>query len=213
MKGKYGAGDTLWVRDKTTLDYAILLEPDVSRERVLEMLFLQMVALGDSIGALAPPEVAITYDWPNRIYANEAFIGSVNAILSDDDGEDGCPTYLVIHTKIAVHPKPGAADPGFNKDETTLYDEGCFDLNTLQLLESSSRHFMTWLNSWQEEGLKQILQQLDGRMNKDQQIKLGVEEGQYLGMDEQGDAFVKSDGKTHSIAAKDALETRLGLQS
>ena len=61
VKGKYSAGDILWVRDVDTLDCAIVLEPEVSREEALSMVFTKMVAIGDAVGAIAPPEVAITY--------------------------------------------------------------------------------------------------------------------------------------------------------
>ncbi|MEM8797385.1 MAG: biotin/lipoate--protein ligase family protein, partial [Pseudomonadota bacterium] len=156
-KGKFGAGDLLWVEANDTLEYAIILEPTVSRKKALDMVFTMMVALGDAIGALAPPEVAVTYTWPNRIRANGADIGRVEAILSDEDDADGAPRFLVVSPIIAVRPQSDDLDPGLDKDRTTLWDEGCGELTVVDLIDSSARHFMTWLNTWEEDGFTPVL--------------------------------------------------------
>ena len=208
-KGKYGAGDLLWVNNPHTLSYAIVLEPDVDRIKALDMLFTQMVALGDAIGATAPPEVAVQYIWPNVIQANGAQIGSVNIILSEDDGEDGCPRYMVIATEIAVRPEATDMNPGFHEEKTTLWDEGCGEITVNELLDSSARHFMAWVHTWEEEGFKPVLTQLDGRMIEQHALNINDIEGTYLGMDESANVLVKLDKGTTQIAIADALDTRL----
>ena len=42
--------------------------------------------------------------------------------------------------------------PGEIPDVTALYDEGCAEVSATQLVESWSRHTLTWLNRWQDEG-------------------------------------------------------------
>lgn len=207
-KGKFGAGDLLWVHDKDTLDYAIVLEPDVDRVKSFDMVFAQMVALGDAIGAIAPPEVAITHHWPNLILANGAVIGKVSVIMGDDEA-DGCPRYMVLATEIAVRPKVADTNPGYDRNHTTLWDEGCGDLDALQVLDSTARHFMTWVHTWEEEGFQTVLTQLDGRMERGHFLSFDGKDGTFLGLDENANLLFKQDGGTTLIHVADALDTTI----
>lgn len=208
-KGKYGAGDVLWLRDNDTLDYAIVLEPDVNRVKALDMVFVQMVALGDAIGAIAPPEIAITHHWPNKLLANSAEIGYVSAIISENDGPDGCPSYMVISTHIKVRPTIDNIDPGLDQSRTTLWDEGCGDLDAMQVLDSTARHFMNWVHTWNEEGFQPILTQLDGRMVQGHALSINNIEGTFLGLDESANLLLKIEGGTKLVTVVDALDTTI----
>lgn len=208
-KNKYGAGDLLWVNDPDTLDYAIVLEPEVAREASLQMVFTQMVALGDAIGAIAPPEVPITYRWPDTVLANGATIGHVSAVLADEDTPEGFPAYLVIATHLAIRPKIVRHDPGLTRDSTTLWDEGCGELDALMVLDSTARHFLNWVHTWEEDGFKPVLALLDGRMTPGHTIIVGDEEVVYLGLDEAGNALVKAAGSTRLITAQAVLKTSI----
>jgi len=208
-KGKYGAGDVLWLRNNDTLDYAIVLEPEVDRIKALEMIFVQMVALGDAIGAIAPPEIGITYHWPNRVLANGAEIGAVNAILSDHEDAHGAPDFMIISTHIQVRPKIGNLNPGLDQSRTTLWDEGCGELDAMQVLDSSARHFMNWVHTWEEDGFQPVLTQIDGRMEQGHTLSLCGIEGTFLGLDENANLLIKHDGGTKLVAVSDALDTSI----
>lgn len=203
--GRYSAGDVLWVRNHDTLDFAIVLEPDVDRLRSLEMIFVLMVALGDAIGAIAPPEVAITHYWPNTLLANDAEIGAVHAHLSESDGADGCPLFMVVAAKIAVRPKMDDMNPGLDENRTTLWDEGCGDLDAMQLLEATARHFMTWVHTWQEEGFQPVLTLLDSRMVEGHAVSLPSLKGTYLGLDESANMLVSHDGGSRLIKVSEVV--------
>src|SRR5439155_633838 len=58
---KLGAGDVVWSRNTGRAEFAVVLEPEVGLERALQMGPLLMVALGDCLGSLCPPPVAIAY--------------------------------------------------------------------------------------------------------------------------------------------------------
>lgn len=206
-KKKYGAGDLLWLNDPDTLDYAIVLEPEVARAASLQMVFTQMVALGDAIGAIAPPEVAITYRWPGMVLANGATIGHVSAVLADEDTAEGYPAYLVIGTHLAIRPKVYSNDPGLTRDSTTLWDEGCGELDAMMVLDSTARHFLNWVHTWEEDGFTPVLAVLDGRMTPGHAITVDGAEAAYLGLDEAGNALIKLAGSTKLITAEAALKT------
>lgn len=208
-KGKYEAGDLLWVRDLNVLNYALVLEPDVDREKALQMIHTQLVALGDAIGAIAPPEVAITHRWPNDVLANGAKIGEVTAILSEDDDTAGTPRFMVIATHINVRPTSDDLNPGLDQTKTTLWDEGCGDLDAMQLLASSARHLMAWIHTWQEEGMQPILTLLDGRMERGHALDIAGQTGTFMGMDENANLFLKTENGTRIIKTSDALDTTI----
>lgn len=207
-KGKYGAGDVLWVRDKNTLDCAYVLEPEVNRDQALAMVFTKMVAIGDAIGAIAPPEVAITYHWPNVVRANGASIGTVSAIFSEQD-VDEVPQFMVLHVRLDIRPTADNIDPGLDESKTTLWDEGCGDLDAMQVLDSTARHFMTWIHTWSEEGMQPILTQLDGRMEQGHALTVANESGHFLGLDEHANLILKQTGGSTVIKAIDALDTSM----
>ncbi|MEP3525084.1 MAG: biotin/lipoate--protein ligase family protein [Hyphomicrobiales bacterium] len=209
LKGKYGAGDVLWLRDNDTLDYAVVLEPEVDRTKALDMIFVQMVALGDAIGAIGPPELAITHHWPNKILANGAEIGSVRAILSEEDDVDGYPRFMVISTHINVRPTADNIDPGLDQSRTTLWDEGCGDLDAMMVLDSTARHFMSWMHTWDEEGFQPVLTQLDGRMVQGHALSITDIDGTFLGLDESANLLLKHDGGTQLVAVTDGLDTTI----
>ena len=209
VKGKYSAGDILWVRDDDTLDCAIVLEPEVSREEALSMVFTKMVAIGDAVGAIAPPEIAITYHWPNKVLANGALIGGVDAIFSERD-QDGSPAFMVLAINLKVRPTADNIDPGLDESKTTLWDEGCGDLDAMQVLDSMARHFMTWIHTWEEEGMQPVLTQLDGRMEQGHALSFSGEDGTFLGLDEHANLIMKKQaGGSTVIKTIDALDTSL----
>ena len=52
------------------MEVAIILSPEVPKIKCNQMLYILMVAAGDAIGALAPPEVAVTYAFTGFIFLN-----------------------------------------------------------------------------------------------------------------------------------------------
>jgi hypothetical protein len=82
------------------------------------MLFVAMVALGDCIGALSPPEVGIFYRWPGMILANGAEVGQARLAMADCDDGEAAPRWLVVGVTLAIRPARDAPDPGANIDRT-----------------------------------------------------------------------------------------------
>ena len=64
------AGTVFYSEDPEYVELAVVLSPEVSTIKCNQMLYIMMVAAGDAIGALAPPEVAVTYSFPGFIYLN-----------------------------------------------------------------------------------------------------------------------------------------------
>lgn len=191
--GEAVAGDLFWspVHDRVAM--ALVLEPEVPRARSMEMLFTLMVAAADSIGALGPPELAFTWQWPNRLFANDASVGQVAFKLSDSDDPDGAPDWLVVGIEIACR-QSEEAEPGRAPDRTSLWDEGAVDLSPAQIVGSLSRHFLTWLHRWETDGFKPVheawLFRCDGY--RDHVQVPGTElAGEFIGLDDSGNLLLK----------------------
>lgn len=197
--GRYEAGDLIWARDVSRLDCALVLEPDVPIERTTEMLLTAMVAIGDAIGMVAPPEVGIHYNWPQSITANGAKVGRARFAVSGRLDEERAPSWLVIGMEIAIADRQIGDDPGLSVDKTALWEEGCGDVDCTSLLNAYARHFLSWIDTWDAEGFKPIHQAWLGRCSDtDNEIAIespsGVISGAFVGLDDSGGAIIRTEG-------------------
>lgn len=210
--GQFSAGDFIWATRTDRLDVALVLEPEVSGPELYEMLFTALVAFGDAFGAIAPPEVALTYAWPQTIRVNGATVGHARTRWSARQDEHGSPLWLVVGLDCWIRRPNIGNDPGLNNAETDLYEEGCAEINRSDLLSSFSRHFLTWIHTWETEGFSGVhsnyLGRTEGHKEEAALPRLGeTVEGMFLGLDEAGNALIKqsSDGQMASILVGEAL--------
>ena len=197
--GRLGAGDCVWRDDADRLDIALVMEPDVARARCGEMVLLAMVAVGDAVGALMPPESAIAYRWPHRIDLNGAEVGGARFAMPDKG-----TAWLVTGVSLRVRP-PLTRDeePGRDLERTSLWDEGAGEVTVEALVESAARHWVSWLHVWDEEGFAPIAEQWLGR--RDEAGSLAQGEGRFTGLDDVGNAIVARDGGHVSLDLFEAL--------
>ena len=188
--GRLGAGDLVWVDMDHRLEMALVTEPDVARERCAEMVPLFAVACGDALGALAPPEVAVTYRWPDRLLVNGAEAGRLALALANGSP----PDWLVVGLHLAVRPAD-ASDPGLDPSRTTLWDEGCGEIAVRDLVSAIARHTVAVLHDWDTGGFGAVHRAWTGRH--------AGEEG-FLGLDDHGNALMREGDRT---VARDLIET------
>ena len=83
---------TVFYSEKSDLvDIAILLNPEVSQKKCNQMIFVLTVAVGDAIGALAPPEVIVTNSFPGYIFLNKGEAGVVNFAIDNQKSDKDIP--------------------------------------------------------------------------------------------------------------------------
>jgi hypothetical protein len=133
-----------WSRDPARFHAALVLAPEAPLERAVGITFAIALGLGDALGALAPPEVAVHYVGPGGIKVNGADCGQLRAAAATNDPRAE-PDWLVVGVEIPYLPEPGNA-PGAHPDRTCLSEEGCIEVTPLRLLESWSRHSLVWIN-------------------------------------------------------------------
>lgn len=207
--GTAAAGDLFWSPAENRLKFALVLEPEVTAERCYEMVYVAMTAFGDAAGALMPPEVAVTYNWPSSLLVNEGEVGFVDIQISANENDAGIPDWLVLSMDIELRPEEFLTDPGKSYHRTSFWEEGCGHISRTELLDSIARHFLTWLHNWEEEGFRAIYNQWTQRLNARKDITLVYDgeklTGDFIDLEETGNAFFRIDDKTT------VLETRIAL--
>ncbi len=174
--GEGEAGDFFWSQRLDRIEIALVLEPDSPLTESLTMLPLAMVAFGDALGAVAPPVVAVHFRWPDAVEVNGGFVGGFRIASAEVAGEDEVPDWLVVGFGIAVQMDLSDEAPGARVHETTLYDEGCGEVTVDELTESFGRHFLTWINRWQDEGFEPVRLAWLARLKQDKDA-----EGKVIG--------------------------------
>lgn len=193
--GELGAGDVVWSRHEPLVSVAFVLEPEHPLETALQVWTLGMVACGDMIGALAPPQVAATYEFPGQILVNGGQAGQIRCVSSSLE-RDAVPDWMVLGLTLLLMFDGSDQEPGMLPDQTSLAEEGCGDLTRTQIIESYSRHLLTWIYKWQEDGFAEAHREFDGRLEQtDGKTRIWVDGQpvavQYLGLDENGSLLAK----------------------
>ena len=201
------AGTVFWSPDTDIARAAVVLAPETTLERALAMHFANAVALNDAIGALAPPEVGLHHVWPDGIKINGAWCGALRA-ASDARDLAAVPDWLVVGWALSFE-FPAGVRPGDAPEITALREEGCADLHPVRLIESWSRHFLTWLHGWEENGPSRLFDAWLGRAEgRGEEVVFehggAFKRGTFAGLDEAG-AMILQTGSGVEILPIDAV--------
>jgi len=186
-----------------------VLAPEAPLEDAMAMVFAAANGFADAFGALAPSEVACQFDWPGGIRINGALAGGLRAAAATTDPQTE-PDWLVVGLDIRFF-EGATADPGLTPDRTTLWDEGCGEIEPLRLLESWSRHTLVWIHEWLEAGMPRLHEFWRGRafaIGQEVRVALAGEDlrGQFVGIDERGGMILKTGDETRLLPLGRMLE-------
>jgi biotin-(acetyl-CoA carboxylase) ligase len=181
-----GAGTLVFVGRFDLAEFAVVLEPDEPLASARRAFYACMVALGDALAALAPPEKPIVIEWPDAIYVDRGLIGGGRLAWPDHADERAAPNWLVFGAAIravflsrersVLHPL-----------STALAEEGFGDVGSERLVEGFARHLMVAVDRWQEGGFTPIA--------KEYVSKLQPESGVRPEIDENGDFGIRRKGE------------------
>ncbi len=185
LAAELGAGTLVFVGRFDLAEFAVVLEPDEPLAAARLAFYAGMVALGDALSALAPPETPITIAWPDAVYVDRGLIGGGRLAWPDRAEEDAAPDWLVFGAAIRTVSVNG--DSGLYPLATALEDEGFGDAVSERLVEGFARHLMVAMDRWQERGFAPI--------SHDYQSRLEQESGARRAIDGNGDLLVRRAGK------------------
>lgn len=184
-------GLLIYARRDDALEAALVLAPERPLSQAISIVFAPAVGLVDSLGALGPPETAVHHVWPGRFRVNGAFCGSLRAAASTTD-PDVEPDWLVIGIDVPLLP---LGEGGENPTNTCLYLEGFADQTVTELLESWSRHTLTWIHRWLSDGIEPLHAAWRERAwGVGEPLDDGT--GTFMGLDEAGGMLVKTPSGT-----------------
>lgn len=196
-------GLVTWARRHDRLEAAVVLAPEQPLEHAAAVLLIGAVAIGDAIGGLAPPEVAVHYDWPGELRINGALCGRIRMAAANSFPTEP-PDWMVLGLELDFL-SPEGREGGEMPDRTWLHAEGCGEIQPLPLLESWSRHLLVWINRFLDEGLAPIHAAWGARAWKMGE-PLADGSGIFVGLDELGGMLVKTGDKTILRPLTEAIE-------
>lgn len=189
--GRFSAGDLCWSMAETHVRAAIVLEPECSLAKALQMAPLMMVAIGDALGAIGPPNLALMYRWPSTLMVNGGEVGEVFLRRPEGAALEDIPPFIVVGFSVAMSLPAEVFDaPGLARNTTALFEEGCGDLDRTQVIEAIARHFLSWVDTWEYDGFAAAHPDFAGRMQPADTLSVRIgdttHEGRMIGIDEDG---------------------------
>jgi biotin-(acetyl-CoA carboxylase) ligase len=210
--GRLGAGDLVWSQATDVAAAAVVLEPDVPWREVLEIVPVMMLAVGDALGSIGPPDLPLMIRWPDTLTANGGAVGRVTIDVTAPTGLDEIPDHAVVAFSVALELPERLRDaPGHEVGVTALHEEGCGDVRSDALIGASARHFLSWLDEWRHGGFAGLRSTLTGRLLDVGGPQARVEgsdgmcEGRISRFDDRGGARIETADGIREISLATAL--------
>lgn len=186
-----------------TLRAAIVFAPEVALSEAVIMLPLCGVGFQNAFGAIAPPEVSVHLDWNGAIRVNGAVCGTLTMAAAPHDPEE-IPDWLVVGLNLSLW--TDAEDTGLTPDVTSLFAEGCSEVDPTHLLEAWVRHTLVWINRWNDDGVRPLHNEWTPLAHglKDT-CTAGSTQGLFFGVDENFGMILKSGDETRIIPLTQTL--------
>ena len=184
---------------------ALIVAPEVPLADAMAMLPICAVGFQNALGALAPPEVAVHLTWTGDILVNGARCGAFRVAGSTLDLQ-AVPDWLIVAIDLTI--QLNTDDPGVSPDKTSLYEEGCAEIDPVRLCEAWARHTLVWINRWTDEGNAPVhadwvpLLEGVGKL-----VTQGGYQGEFLGVDEKFGMLIRDDETTQLLPLTTLLET------
>ncbi len=144
-KGRGRRGNQ-WQSPAGNLYMSLVLRPDCPAAEALQLSFVASLALADALGTLLPPLSEVTCKWPNDVYLNGRKVAGL--LLESATTSGGVLDWLVLGMGVNV----ASAPPDLSPEATSLHGEGAGPVTPAQVLESFSRHFLSRVNQWLDDG-------------------------------------------------------------
>ncbi len=203
------AGTVLWSSAVDRCCAAVVLAPEYSLEDSLPVVLVAMLGLGDALGALLPPVVALTFAWPDRIEVNGGVVGGVRLASARTERPSDIPDWIVVGYGLASQ-SVQQGEPGDRPGHTTFADEGC-EVACIDIVEHFGRHFLSWINRWQEDGVGPVRQAwLSRASGLSSSIEVGAgaqkKQGIFTGLTDTGSIRLMRNGITQTVSMEEAMK-------
>jgi BirA family biotin operon repressor/biotin-[acetyl-CoA-carboxylase] ligase len=182
-----------WLSPPGNLYLSIVLRPDVSEARVIEIGFVAALAVADAVNALLPRRLRATLKWPNDVLVSGGKIAGILLERSDDA--------LILGVGLNVLHAP----TGVSYQVSTIV--GCGGLATVDgARERLLSALANWFDTWRQEGFAPIRTAWLARahpIGSTVRVRLGERfvTGTFAALDDDGALLLDtSEGRTRVVA-------------
>lgn len=197
--GEAEAGTLLMEERDDSIVLAVVLAPSEPLASARRAFFVGMQALADAVGTFGPPEIPVTFQWPDTLSFNGARLGGGSLHWPHGCGEAETPDWLVFSATLIVS-KRAAGDPGLTPGSTSLEEEGFPEGLREPLVESFARHLTKAFEIWNEDGAARAMSRY--------LVRLALPPGARATIGEAGEArLVHADGRSETLPLVPALLT------
>lgn len=163
----HGAGTLVWVHRFDTVEFAVVLEPELALGEARRVHYAVVNAVCDAIATHCPPERPLGVVWPDMILLDGGVLGGTQLAWPEGCSDETVPEWLVagVTLRTVVSVKRDLADmlnqgalglsqqlDQVQRRGTSLEAEGFEMLETSQIINGFCRHLMVYLDQWQEKG-------------------------------------------------------------
>lgn len=146
-----GRQGRVWASPPGNLYISLILRPDCALAEAAQLGFIAALAVGDAIGSVGPPLLELTYKWPNDVLLNGRKCAGI--LLESKTTPEGALDLIILGIGVNVASYPEDTD----FPATSLRFEGTPpDVSEVDLLEAFSRHFLTRVNGWLDDGFARV---------------------------------------------------------
>jgi hypothetical protein len=171
---KEGAGTLVWVRRFDIVEFALVLEPEEPLAAARRSLYAGLCALYDALATHAPPEKLIQFVWPDAILVDGGLVAGARLGWPEGADEKAPPPWLVFGAMVRTAIM-GPGEPGQRPESAALEEEGFDELGSGRLIETFARHFMVWVDSWQQDGFRGIAEHYLQRLPADEPMERSID--------------------------------------
>ena len=193
-----------WASQRGNLFMSLVLRPDCALSEAAQLGFVAALAVKDGIGSVALPGVEVTFKWPNDVLLGER--KGAGILLESKTTAEGALDWLILGIGVNVTSYPEET----RYPATSLRFEGAPpDVDAEALLVAISRHFLTWVNRWLDDGFAPVRQAWVAHakgLGEEIEVRLPKDtlSGTFEALDEQGVLILRlPDGAKRSITAGD----------
>jgi biotin-(acetyl-CoA carboxylase) ligase len=204
------AGLIVYAPGGDSLRAAIVFAPEQTLDAAMAVFPACGVGFQNALGALGPPELGVHLSWQGEIYVNGAECGALRVAASDRAG-DAEPHWIVVGLDVPFLP-PDIQAPGATPNRTSLYEEGCAEVDQTHLLEAWARHTLIWISRLEEDAGRSLHAEWRGLardMGEDISITLDgtTHAGTFLGVDEHFGMLLRCGAETVVLPLRQILTT------
>ena len=182
-----------WYSPEGNLHCSLILRPECQVETALQLGFVASLAICDAISRVAEPGHEVWCKWPNDVLLGDRKVAGI--LLESEASANTMPKWVVLGVGINVAHFP--EDVEF--PATSLSEEGCRDVDEVDLLEAFAQHFLTWVNRWLDDGFEPVrkhwLQRAKG-LGEAIEVRLDNEtlSGTFADLDDDGALILEVEG-------------------